>query len=228
LETEEPLLNVSDVRAILEARGLSVAEGSWEKMENWVEILEVLNRRVNLVSQQEIPRIWSRHLLPCLSLLKLRDIPNGIEFCDFGSGGGFPGIPLAICRPDLRMVLLDARRRKCDALEEMTEALGLENVEVIWGRGEELGKTKAWRGRFSAISARAVASLERIEAWTREIRQADAEIHIFKGGDLEEEYNALKKNRPDARLNQTLLDFDEFPFLRENQKYLITLTFPSK
>ena len=59
------------------------------------------------------------------------------------------------------------------------------------------------------------------------INWSDAKIHIFKGGDLEEEYKALKKNRPDARLNQTLLDFDEFPFFSENQKYLITLTFPS-
>ena len=156
-----------------------------------------------------------------------RKIPKGIDFCDFGSGGGFPGIPLSICRPDLKMVLLDARRRKCDALEEMTKALGLENVEVVWARGEELGKTKSWHRRFSAISARAVASLERIESWTRTIRQTNASIHVFKGGDLTEEIQVLKSIRPDTRLNQTLLDFEEFPFLKTNQKNIITLTFPS-
>ena len=90
-----------------------------------------------------------------------------------------------------------------------------------------MGETKSWHRRFSAISARAVASLERIESWTRTIRQTNASIHVFKGGDLTEEVQVLKNIRPDARLNQTLLDFEEFPFLKTNQKNIITLTFPS-
>ena len=86
----------------------------------------------------EIQRIWGRHVLPCLSLLHFRNLPIGVECCDFGSGGGFPGIPLAICRPDLKMFLLDSRRKKCDALEEMVKSLELKNVEVLCERGEEL------------------------------------------------------------------------------------------
>ena len=227
METEEAILKASDVRVILETQGCSFASEVWEKLENWIEILEGLNRRVNLVSRKEIQRIWGRHVLPCVSLLHFRNLPIGVECCDFGSGGGFPGIPLAICRPDLKMFLLDSRRRKCDALEEMVKSLELKNVEVLCGRGEELGKTRKWNQRFPVIFARAVASLEQLETWTREMRKSDAEIHVFKGGDLKQEFQALHQNQPRVRWNQTLLDFEEFPFLSDNQKYIITLNFTS-
>jgi 16S rRNA (guanine527-N7)-methyltransferase len=125
------------------------------------------------------------------------------------------------------MFLLDSRRRKCDALEEMVKSLELKNVEVLCGRGEELGKTRKWNQRFPVIFARAVASLEQLETWTREMRMTDAEIHVFKGGDLKQEFRALHQNQPRVRWSQTLLDFEEFPFLSENQKYIITLNFTS-
>ena len=103
METEEAILKASDVRVILETQGCSFASEVWEKLENWIEILEGLNRRVNLVSRKEIQRIWGRHVLPCVSIIHFRNLPIGVECCDFGSGGGLPGIPLAICRPDLKM-----------------------------------------------------------------------------------------------------------------------------
>ncbi len=72
-----------------------------------------------------------------------------------------------------------------------------------------------------------VASLEQLETWTREMRKSDAEIHVFKGGDLKQEFQALHQNQPRVRWDQTLLDFEEFPFLSDNQKYIITLNFTS-
>ena len=112
-------------------------------------------------------------------------------------------------------------------MEEMVKSLELKNVEVLCGRREELGKTSKWNKRFSVIFARAVASLEQLETWTRAMRKTDAEIHVFKGGDLKQEFQALQQNQPRARWSQTLLDFEEFPFLSKNQKFIITLNFTS-
>ena len=89
------------------------------------------------------------------------------------------------------------------------------------------GKDQEMEPAIPGIFARAVASLEQLETWTREMRMTDAEIHVFKGGDLKQEFQALHQNQPRVRWNQTLLDFEEFPFLSENQKYIITLNFTS-
>ena len=171
--------------------------------------------------------IWGRHLLPCLAMLVFRNIPEGIRFCDFGTGGGFPGIPLAICRPDLCVTLLDARQKRIKIIEEMIRDLDLKNALPVWGRGDKLGKSTEFHQSFSSFSVRAVASLAHIELWTRDLRTDKALIHVFKGGELESEFRQLRNNCPGVVWEQTLLDFPEYPFLAENKKFLVTLQFQS-
>ncbi len=213
------------VRAILESAGLSIEERHWELLLHWTQLLADANRRLNLVSRHDESRIWERHLLPSLALLVFRNIPRGIEFCDFGTGGGFPGMPIAMVRPDLNVTLIDSRRKKIAALKEMASILQLRNVEAVCGRGEELGNIPPWSGRYPVLAARAVAPLVQLERWTRGLRKKDAVLHVFKGGNLDEEIRLMLNEAPQTQWSKTLLSLPAYDELAKNRKSLITLDF---
>ena len=227
MKAAERVLSSNEVRAILWNQGFLVSDQNWDRLEQWVSLLETFNRQVNLVSRSDIPRIWGRHLLPSLLLLVFRDIPEESRICDFGSGGGFPGMPLAICRPDLQVTMLEARQKKTRIIDQMIEKLSLRNAFTLQGRGEELGRSMIGSERFPVLSARAVASLDRLDRWTRNLREDKSKLHVFKGGNLDEEIRKLQKGCPGIEWEQTPLDIPEFPYLAENRKCLVTLNFHS-
>lgn len=106
--------------------------------------------------------VLEAHCGDALALLETFDrvVPaNGGAVMDVGSGAGLPGIPLAIARPGWRFTLLDTLRKRTTFLEETTRELGLTNVDVVWGRAEDLGKDEAHRERYDVVTARAVAEL---------------------------------------------------------------------
>ncbi|SVE50337.1 uncharacterized protein METZ01_LOCUS503191, partial [marine metagenome] len=105
--------------------------------------------------------------------------------------------------------------------------LSLRNAFTLQGRGEELGGSMVGLERFPVLSARAVASLDRLDRWTRNLRADESKLHVFKGGNLDEEIQKLQKVYPGIEWEQTPLDIPEFPYLAENRKCLVTLKFHS-
>lgn len=211
------------VRRILQQNGLEVADERWALLERWAELLCDHNQRVNLVSRKEEGLIWEKHLLPSLALLCLREFPEGVEVCDFGTGGGLPGLPLAIVRPDVRVTLLDARQKKITAVQQMIEQLGVENAQTLLGRGEDLGKERLWRERFPVLTVRAVAPLSDLLRWTRDLRTPAAVLHVFKGGEFRNEIVQASRLFPGFKLNKSLMVLKGYSELAENQKYLISV-----
>jgi len=106
--------------------------------------------RMNLISRNDLARLVERHLLDSLTALRRHPFPPGISAADIGSGAGFPGIPIAIARPDIKMVLYESRRLKALFLKNVVEKLNLKNVEVRQRRWE------ADDGKFDLVLARAV------------------------------------------------------------------------
>ncbi len=106
-----------------------------------------------LIGPREAPRLWERHLLNCAVLADA--LPEDADVCDLGTGAGLPGVVLAIRRPDLRVTLVEPLLRRTTFLDEVVADLGLDNVEVIRGRAEELHG----RREFSVVTSRAVAPL---------------------------------------------------------------------
>ena len=100
--------------------------------------------QLTLPIRKQTDLLWEKQILHCLSLLICREIPQGVEVCDFGTGGGLPGIVLAIVRPDLHLTLVDSRQKKVDVVQKIVDELRLSNVKVICGRGEILGKQAQW------------------------------------------------------------------------------------
>lgn len=131
-----------------------------------------------LLGPREVDRIWERHLLNCVALGELLDPHERVA--DIGSGAGLPGIPLAIGRPDLRMVLVEPLLRRSDFLREVVDELGLDGVEVVRGRAEDRA-VRDKVGERDAVVSRAVASLDKISRWSLPLLRTDGRMLAMKG-----------------------------------------------
>jgi 16S rRNA (guanine527-N7)-methyltransferase len=139
-----------------------------------------------LIGPREAPRIWDRHLLNCTVVAEI--IPDGYSVTDVGSGAGLPGIPLALARPDLRVILVDSLARRTAFLTEVVDALGLgDRVEVVRGRAEELADHLV---PADAVVARAVAPLDRLAGWCLPLTRIGGRLLALKGATAAEEVDA--------------------------------------
>lgn len=140
-----------------------------------------------IIGPREVPRLWGRHLLNCASVSEL--IPPGARVVDIGSGGGLPGIPIALRRPDLRVTLLDSALRRVDYLTEVVQELGLGNrIIVIRARAEE------HRGRYDVVTARAVAALPQLGRWTRTLTETGGLLLAIRGEQAAAELLAARED----------------------------------
>ena len=144
-------------------------------MARYAELLAGPGVERGLIGPREVERLWDRHLLNCGAAAEL--VPPGSDVVDVGSGGGLPGLVLAIARPDLSMILLEPLLRRTVFLSECVEKLGLHNVEVRRGRAEE------WAGRLAAevVTARAVAPLEKLVGWCLPLLAPGGRMLALKG-----------------------------------------------
>lgn len=130
-----------------------------------------------LLGPREVDRIWDRHLLNSAAIGELLD--PGERIVDIGSGAGLPGIPLAIARPDLDVVLVEPLLRRSEFLKEVVTQLGLP-IEVIRGRAEEPG-VRARVGERDAVVSRAVAALDKLTKWSMPLLRPDGRMLAIKG-----------------------------------------------
>jgi len=225
-ENQNPL-KPSEIRQICLDNGLIIKDPQWQLLEEWADLLLNYNQEINLVSRKETDLLWEKQILHCLSLLVYREIPQGLEVCDFGTGGGLPGIILAIIRPDLYLTLVDSRQKKVAVVQKIVDDLRLSNVRVICGRGELLGKQTEWNQRFSVITARAVAPLIDLVRWTIGLRKHESALHILKGGEIQDEMNALSLMFTGIKISKSLIVLKGFAKFKQNQKYIISINFSS-
>lgn len=130
--------------------------GEIPRLDAFCALLCRWNRAFNLVSRQDIGRVWVRHVLDSLVV---RDLLEGQRIADLGSGAGFPGLPLAITDPGRHFTLLDSSERKVRFLRQAVIELGLDNVEVVHGRAE------GFDAAFDTVLARAVAAPRQVVLW---------------------------------------------------------------
>ncbi|WP_420321789.1 16S rRNA (guanine(527)-N(7))-methyltransferase RsmG [Flagellimonas sp.] len=150
------------------------------------------NKKINVVSRKDIDELYLRHVLHSLGIAKVQQFNEGAEILDVGTGGGFPGIPLAILFPEVQFTLVDAIGKKIKVVNEVIEGLGLGNVKAHHSRVEDLD------GQYDFIVSRAVAAMPTFVHWTKgKIKKESAHerkngILYLKGGDLTEELKDYK------------------------------------
>lgn len=137
-----------------------------------------------LIGPREVSRLWDRHLINCALVAPL--VPQDATVADLGSGAGLPGLVLALVRTDLRVTLIEPMARRVAFLEEVVDALGLDDVEVVRGRAEE------WRRpeRFDVVTARALAPLPRLLRWSVPLIAEGGILLAMKGSSAQEEVDA--------------------------------------
>ena len=146
-----------------------------------------------LIGPREVDRLWDRHILNSAVLEEV--IGEGDRVVDIGSGAGLPGIPLAIARPDLSVQLVEPLLRRVTFLNEVVEALGLENVEVHRGRAEEKDIVSTVGGA-DVVTSRAVAPVGRLMGWSLPLARKGGAVKALKGSSVGEE---LVRDRTEIR-----------------------------
>ncbi|ARV65736.1 ribosomal RNA small subunit methyltransferase G [Corynebacterium glutamicum] len=136
------------------------------------------------IGPREVPRLWDRHILNCGVIGEAMD--EGISVADIGSGAGLPGIPLAIARPDLNITLIEPLLKRSVYLNEVKEALNLDNVTVVRGRAEEKVVRKQV-GLVDIVTSRAVAPLGKLATWSLPLVKIGGRMVAMKGSSVEEE-----------------------------------------
>lgn len=178
------------------------------------------NEKINVISRKDIDALYTKHILHSLGIAKIQSFVPGTFILDVGTGGGFPGIPLAILFPETRFYLIDVIAKKIKVVQAVAESLGLKNVKAEQIRAENV------KGDFDFIVSRAVTNMPDFVSWvkTKIKKQHKHELKngilYLKGGDLTEELAAF----PKATL-YNLADFFEDEFFETKKVVYLPLKF---
>jgi 16S rRNA (guanine527-N7)-methyltransferase len=169
----------------LDALGLRLGPQQIDELRRYLGTLLDANRRFNLTAVREAETAWTRHILDSLTLVPL--LAPGEQAIDVGTGGGLPGMPLAIARPDLGVTLLEATHKKADFLKVTVQALGLARVTVVTTRAEAAGRDPNHRERYDVATARALGPLPVLLELAAPLVRVGGRVLAMKGQAVEAE-----------------------------------------
>ncbi|HNU43623.1 MAG TPA: 16S rRNA (guanine(527)-N(7))-methyltransferase RsmG [Cyclobacteriaceae bacterium] len=163
------------------------------QFERMGQAYQAWNEKINVISRKDIENIFINHILHSLGIAKVISFEPGADVLDVGTGGGFPGVPLAVLFPETRFHLVDSIGKKITVVTEVSKTLGLKNVKAEQVRAEQL------KGKYDFIVSRAVTRMKEFYGWINtkvkkeSIHGLDNGILYLKGGELDEEMNELKR-----------------------------------
>ena len=177
------------------------------------------NAKINVISRKDIDGLYEKHVLHSLAIAAAFSFAPGMEVIDIGTGGGFPGIPLAIFFPETRFHLVDSIGKKIKVVDAVREAIGLTNVTTRHSRAEEIKDRK-----FDLAVSRAVAPLKDLHAWSRPLLRKPrpgnpSGLICLKGGDLAAE---ISESNTRPRIMEV---YELFPLNEFREKYLLNVPF---
>ncbi len=166
-----------------------LTDGQVEKIVGLESLVREWNEKINVVSRKDTDNIFVHHILHSMAIAKVKQFKADELVLDVGTGGGFPGIPLAIMFPKTKFTLVDSIEKKIKVVKEISESLGLNNVEAMKIRAELL------LPKYDCIVSRAVTAFPDFVKMTRNVlnpRSAERSIIYLKGGDFEDELKGMK------------------------------------
>ena len=163
-----------------------------EQFRMYYEMLVEKNKVMNLTGITEWDEVLEKHFLDSISLIRAIDLNQELSVMDMGTGAGFPGIPLKIAFPNLKVTLADSLNKRVLFLQEVIDALKLEGIEAIHGRAEDLARDKKYREQYDLSVSRAVANLSTLSEYCLPFVKIGGQFISYKSGEIEEEVAASK------------------------------------
>ncbi len=167
---------------------------SVEQIEQFYKYMNLLiewNEKMNLTAITEPKEIILKHFIDSITILKYID--DNSKLVDVGTGAGFPGVPLSIMNPTLKITLVDSLNKRLIFLQEVVKELNLKNIEIVHARAEEFGQNKNYREKFDVATSRAVANLATLSEYLVPLVKIDGKIISMKASNAKEEINDAKK-----------------------------------
>ena len=173
--------------------GITLSDKQKEQFDKFYELLVEWNKVMNLTGITEYEEVNEKHFVDSLSIVKAIDMNDVKSVIDIGTGAGFPGIPLKIAFPHLKVVLLDSLNKRINFLNTVIAELGLENIETIHGRAEDFAKQVDYREQFDLCVSRAVANLATLSEYCIPYVEKGGMFVPYKSGEIDEEVEQAKK-----------------------------------
>ncbi len=190
--------NIDLIGESFEKSGIELNEYQIRQFYNYYLLLTEKNKVMNLTTITDYKDVIYKHFIDSCLISKIKEFYNVVNekrqlsMIDVGTGAGFPGIPLKILYPDLKVTLLDSLNKRINFLKETVNVLELDNVECIHGRAEEYGNKIEYREKFDICVSRAVANLSTLSEYTIPFIRVKGVFISYKAGNIEEEVNNSK------------------------------------
>jgi 16S rRNA (guanine527-N7)-methyltransferase len=218
------MYDIVGLRSLLRKNNLAIGDRELELLIKYSGLLAGWNSKINLISRRDEQNIVERHIVLSLALLFRHRFAPGSSILDIGTGGGLPGIPLAIVCPENGFTLLDSIQKKMKAVENISGELQLKNVTLITGRAEDLAKDEKHRAAYDYVVSRAVSSVTDLVKWGKPLLCSTSPkpvvpggagyepalqrgtIVLYKGGDLTAEFKEARlKTKPELLTEEPVI-----------------------
>lgn len=178
---------------ILEKWEIPFSKEQQEQLITYYEMLVEKNKVMNLTAITEFEEVLDKHFLDSISLAQYVDLTKPVSVIDLGTGAGFPGMPLKIMFPDLKITLADSLNKRILFLDEVISELGLTDIQTVHARAEDLAHDPNYREQYDYCVSRAVANLSSLSEYCLPFVRIGGSFISYKSGEIEEELAAAKK-----------------------------------
>lgn len=196
ISKEEMGFQLEKLAESLSITGIELTEKVKQAFDIYTRELLKWNTVINLTAITELSEVMTKHFYDSIAPLNELEIPNGATFIDIGTGAGFPGLPIKLLRPDIKLTLFDSLKKRVDFLKNTCEALQLKDITFIHARAEDAAKLKQYREKYDFTAARAVASLNVLCEYCLPFVKKGGIFIAYKGqkgtNELKQAENAIK------------------------------------
>ena len=177
----------------LETLGIRLTDVQKRQFDRYYELLIEWNRVMNLTGITEYDEVNLKHFTDSLTIVRIKDMENVSTLIDVGTGAGFPGIPIKIAFPHIKVTLLDSLNKRIKFLDQVVEELDLEDVVTLHGRAEDYAKKEEYREQFDLCASRAVANLSTLSEYCLPFIKKGGCFVSYKSADSDEEIQQSEK-----------------------------------
>lgn len=208
--------------ALLQEKGIELSSRQLEQFELYYQELVSWNEKMNLTGITERDQVYTKHFYDSLSLAFYVDLTQVNSLADIGSGAGFPGIPLKICFPHIKLTIVDSLSKRISFLQHICDTLGLSGVQLIHGRAEDVARQFVHRDAYDVVTARAVARLSLLNEFCLPFTRKDGIFAAMKGNDPAEELNEAGRSLKELRAELKKVESFSLP-VEESARHIVMI-----